>query len=101
ARAFDAVGADQKPDQAKLANLANQWYSYIQNTQLEAEDLLQEIRKYYKEMNEIKAQQNNNGQTGQTGQGNPNPNLNPRGQQVPPRGGNPSGRVPPGYEGGR
>jgi hypothetical protein len=51
ARAFGCVDADQKVDPQKLQALAQDWYSYMRVVLLESEEVLQEIRKHFKEMN--------------------------------------------------
>lgn len=50
ARAVGAVDAANKPDLAKLGELANRWFAYIDNTTLESEDLRKQIQQYYREM---------------------------------------------------
>jgi hypothetical protein len=46
ARAFDAVDANGRPDDAKLTALADEWYKYLANTQLESQELDRQIRQY-------------------------------------------------------
>jgi hypothetical protein len=49
ARAMGAVGPDNKPNAAKLADLANQWFNYMNNTTLDSEELRKQIKSYYKD----------------------------------------------------
>ncbi len=49
ARAMRAVDAANKPDPNKLASLANEWFNYMNNTSLEAENLRKQIKDYYKD----------------------------------------------------
>jgi hypothetical protein len=56
ARAFDCVDANKKIDVGRLRSLADQWDQAMTVTTLESEDILQEIRKYYKEMTAKPAQ---------------------------------------------
>jgi hypothetical protein len=62
ARAFNCVDADKKVDSRKLESLAREWLSYMPLVVLESEEVLQEIRKHFKEMS--KKPDNANGGTG-------------------------------------
>jgi hypothetical protein len=50
ARAFDALDKDGKPDRAKLTKLADQWFNFIDNTPLEEEEILNQVKKNLSEM---------------------------------------------------
>jgi hypothetical protein len=50
ARAFDCLGPDKKPSEAKLTALANSWDTYIKVKPLEAEVIHQKIREAYAKM---------------------------------------------------
>jgi hypothetical protein len=52
ARSFGALGPDRQIDQRKLAVLANQWYGYMSDLPLEAENLVTQLRAYYKKAQE-------------------------------------------------
>jgi hypothetical protein len=86
ARAFGCVDADQKVDPAKLDALAQDWFSYMRVVLLESEEVMQEIRKHFKEMN--KRPDNADGSPGTTPGG--------RGAPGAPGGGRPGGPGGPG-----
>jgi hypothetical protein len=59
ARAFNAVDGNNKPDPAKLARLANQWFNRMNSETLDYEGLRKQIKEYYKD-NQQKTEKNPN-----------------------------------------
>jgi hypothetical protein len=55
ARAFEAIDANGKPDNAKLSSLAAQWYSYLDTVKFESESTMKQIRDHYRKMMEPQA----------------------------------------------
>ncbi len=65
ARAMGCVNAAGKPDSAKLTALANHWYAYMGNTQLESEEVHQEIHNERMQMAAALAARKHEGDNGQ------------------------------------
>jgi hypothetical protein len=73
ARSFDCVDANKQIDTGKLRALAEQWDRFITVSRLESENVLEEIRKYYKDMTSKPASGQNRSTQPEGGGGRINP----------------------------
>jgi len=79
ARAFGAVDANQRVDDAKFSALAQQWYTYVNAVPVEGTDIQKAVRDYLREMSRRPPTPPGGGLPGQGGAGTPGSGGTPPG----------------------